>query len=122
MSRLPKKKSRPITVGDVKYRWMFKGRNDYMGDAPLTARVIVQIDAEKPGPVLRALLRSKQLDDPHASDFDGLRSHKASLGPYDVKTLILEGLQQGWTPEGLKQTAFDLAGPVDAGDYEVPSD
>lgn len=117
MSRLPRKKSRPITVGDVSYRWMFRGYTRLYGDAPKAATVTVQVEAEKPGPVLQASVVSKKRHDP---DFDlDWWPHRAALKPFDVQTLILAGLAAGWDPHGPKQTAFKLAGPVDAGEYEV---
>ena len=112
MSRLPKKKSRPIEVGGIPYRWMIKGRSRYLGNSPESITVTIQRDEEKPGGVLQCELRSKRAPTPQD---DNNFENKSTLYPRDIGSLIHIGLRRGWDPS--KIGSFIIEG-IDLTDYK----
>jgi len=112
MARIPKKKSRSIAVDGIRYRWLVKHtKGRYIGTSAHTASVIVQIDTEKPGPPLTALLVSKLWTRDHEEDtaFD----HVAAITPKDVRDIIDHGLKTGWNPLSDCLVAHVLTGELD---------
>jgi len=99
MSRLPKKKSRPITVNDTKYRWLLKGYDRY-GTAPRVLTISIQEDTEKPGQTLQCSAVSNQYPKDRAFDYydDNYGTCSTSIITSDIRKLILAGLEQGWAP------------------------
>ena len=63
MSRLPKKKSRPITIDGRKFRWMLHGKNKYIGRAPGGVTISIQEDLEHPGITLQCTAFSVQYEE-----------------------------------------------------------
>jgi len=95
MSRIPRKKSRPIVVDGKTFRWMLKGRSRYIGDTPRSLRLIVQEDEETPGRPLIIGLTSKHWT---VDMTEGLESHRASVIPSNVVQIVRTSLESGWDP------------------------
>ena len=88
---LPRKDSRPITVGGVGYRWLVRGRPTYdqgLGCSPL--RVAVE-HARQPGAVLVVSLPSA-----HPSNWVGAPG--VAVRPGMVACAITRALAEGWQP------------------------
>ena len=118
MSRIPKKKSRRITVDGVVYRWLVKdasSRFDHMSDQ--FARVIVQIEDKHPGTPLVAVLASKRWTRDNEDDVE--HHHKAAIMPKDIRELILYGLKLAWNPHGDPGSVHTLTGDLDLGEYSL---
>ncbi len=106
MSRLPRRKSRPITIDGRRYRWLLKvWYRKYIGEAPASCDISIQEVLPRPGQTLVAELFSKS--------FEGREwwqpVHKASVLPRDIERIIRTGLERGWTP-GKGSGSFRLSG------------
>jgi len=91
---IPRKHSRPVEVDGQKFRYMI-GEVAPGPNQPLDEREIkltAQEDAEKPGRVLQVLL-----------------PYGFSVGPEQVRSLIRQGLKDGWKPSE-RGAAYNLAG------------
>lgn len=102
MSRIPKKRSRPIVVDGIKYRWMIKGSNKYIGRAPASVSISIQEEMDKPGQTLSCHAISHEADE--AEEECGYCS--TSILPSDISLIIKAGLKRGWTP-GEGSGSFD---------------
>jgi hypothetical protein len=123
MSRIPRRKSRKITVDGRSYRWLLKGgRSRYRGNSAACLTLIVQEDLEKPG-------------DPIVADFVSMRitadmdeeygpPHKAAFSPGDVAKAIRLALQAGWRPDVSTGKVFTFKTEFALSDYkfELPKD
>ena len=98
MSRLPKKKSRPITVDGRKFRWMLHGRNRYLGRSPLSVTISIQEDIDKPGATLQCSAVSKEIENTPDYSHDEYQFCTSSIFPADIKKIIQTGLNLGWNP------------------------
>lgn len=94
MARIPRTKSRPITVDDVKYRWMVKNARWRYGGS------------------------SKNWSQGNAEEWDF--THRAALTPADVAVIIRTARTQGWKPEEHRGRPFQTGGPLDLKEYEIP--
>ena len=94
MSRIPKKKSRPITVNDREYRWLLKGTNRYRGRSPGVLNISIQETLDKPGQTLTCTAISDMIEE--AEEECG--SCTTQIFVSDVREIILRGLEDGWTP------------------------
>jgi len=99
VSRLPKKKSRPITVDGRKFRWLLSGRNRYKGKAPVAVTISIQEDLEHPGQTLQCTALSNELfEAPYQSEVERYGVCKTSIIPSDIEKIIRAGLTRGWNP------------------------
>ena len=99
MSRLPKKKSRPITVDGRKFRWLMSGRNRYIGKAPVATTISIQEELEHPGQTLQCTAVSNELlEAPYQSEVERYGVCKTSIIPSDIEKIIRAGLARGWKP------------------------
>jgi len=94
MSRLPKKKSRPITVDGRKFRWMLHGKNRY-GGSPVVVTISIQEELEMPGETLQCIPVAIEVKENHRCEYD---SCDASIIPSDIEKIIRAGLARGWNP------------------------
>lgn len=60
MSRLPRKRSRTITIDGREFRWLLHGRNRYLGRAPAVVTISIQEELEHPGITLQCMAVSVQ--------------------------------------------------------------
>ena len=97
MSRIPKTKSRPITVNNRSFRWMLKGKKRFSGNSAAVYQLTVQEDVEKPGGVLQITLTSRTVADGIEID-DNNPVHKATVYPSDVSVVIESAMKNGWDP------------------------
>lgn len=113
--RIPKTKCRKINVEGNTYLWMVKGKARLIHDAPMTLKLIVQIEADKPGvPLITNLISF------FAREEDDNYTHKATLGPRDVAKIIREAMTKGWDPKLNGAKPFELKEFVGGlGDYQV---
>ncbi len=122
MSRIPKKKSRRITVDGRLYRWLPQGgKGNIRGSSNPRIFLIAQAEAEKPGDALRVGLSSK-LWDAHP-EWDGQEDNchmdfRFPLTPGEVATLIRHAVSAGWDPTK-GSGAFDLITPVELPNWTV---
>lgn len=115
---MPRRKSRRLEIDGETFLWRMDRKTRYRGDAPLATRVTVQRDDPRPGRVAQFVLRSKRIrEDCDEGDYQ----HRATLGPGDVRRLVLYALERGWNP-AVSGPAFkvdpDTASPA-LGHYEV---
>lgn len=97
MSRLPKKKSRPITVDGRKFRWMLQGKNRY-GGSPVVVTISIQEDLEQPGSTLQCILLATEVITKETYRFDEYETSNSSIFPSDIEKIIRAGLARGWNP------------------------
>jgi hypothetical protein len=117
MSRIPRTKSRPITVDNVKYRWMIKNAKWRYGGSSKTMRLVIQNEADRPGDPALVELVSKLWNEGHAQEWDF--THNAALMPGDVAIIIRTALTQGWKPEKQSGHPFRPVGPLDLAEYQI---
>jgi hypothetical protein len=114
------KKSRPILVEGIVYRWKFKAKKDNLtryGQSARFSHVAIQA-VEDPQAKMICWLESMVFIDDETHDGDtGSTPHKARFSPGDVKKLILVGLDCGWDLESKKQ--FDCPPDVELTDYRT---
>lgn len=115
---MPRRNSRRLEIDGETFLWRMDRKTRYRGDSPLATRVTVQRDDPRPGRVAQFMLRSKRIrDDSDEGDYQ----HRATLGPGDVRRLVLFALRRGWDPAA-RGPAFQVdpdAGCPDLTDYEV---
>jgi hypothetical protein len=109
MSRIPKRKSRLITVRGRQFRWLLKGYCRYLGNPYPCPTVTVQVVEDRPGQVLQCHLGNKVIGGPEP-DIDGGESRLTTkVTPKDVARIIETGMSQGWDPdEGSTLTPFKV--------------
>lgn len=99
MSRIPRRRSRPLKVGGEKFRWMTgSGRGALIGTSGPCLVLTVQRDEEFPGGVMRASLRSRLWTKEHTENLDNAPPHQASLMPMEVRRYVEFALDTGWDP------------------------
>lgn len=112
------KKSRPITIRNLKLRWKFKRHKDgltQLGQSPRFAHVAVQV-AEGRGKPLIAYLESS-LKIPEDGDLQCGATHKAVFTPGDVAKLVELALEAGWDPNGVRQ--YNVPAGLELTDYKT---
>jgi hypothetical protein len=117
MARIPRTKSRPITVDDVQYRWMVKDARWRYGGSAKTMRLVIQNEADRPGNPLLATLTSKNWSQGNAEEWDFV--HRAALTPGDVATVIRTALGRGWKPEKHSGRPFAFDETLDLKEYAI---
>ena len=115
MSRLPRKKSRPIEVEGSKYRYLIRGKNRYIGRAPGAVSISIQEDVENPGQTLQCIAVSSMAD--ASEDENG--DCTTSIYPSDIEKIIRTGLERGWDPRD-GQGSFAL-GDIKLKEYSCSS-
>ena len=117
MSRIPRRKSRKIVIGEKAYRWLIKPAHErYRGDAATFLTFVAQEDAERPGDPLVTDFTSNNCTE---MTLEGLASHKATFGPRDAATVIAKALAVGWLPSASKGKVFVLTEPLALKDYSL---
>jgi hypothetical protein len=118
---IPKKKSRPISVDGVNYRWMIRGdkRSRWIHAAPVAATITVGLDSKKAGRPLQCAVVSRRIPENYDSECD-YPKHQASITPQDITFIIHLAIQQGWDSEE-KGSAFLLKSDRELGDYKLTS-
>lgn len=107
MSRIPRRRSRPIDVFGERYRWMVgSGKSRLIGDSGPILVLTVQRDGRNPGGIMQASLSSRLWTKEHSENLDCAPGHKASLVPSEVKKLVEHALVRGWDPSESRK--FDL--------------
>ena len=116
---IPKKKSRPISVSGVKYRWMLRGdkRSRWIGAAPIVATITIGMDSNKAGRPLQCDVRSIRVPENYDDESD-YPKHKASIKPQDIEFIIHLGMMSGWVPDE-KGPAFFLDSNRELVDYKL---
>ena len=117
MARIPRTKSRPLTIDETKYRWTVKGGRWRYGGSNRTLRLIVQNKAEHPGDILTVYLTSKNWTQGNEEEWDF--THRAALTPGDVTAIVRIALKQGWKPEARTGKPFQLDIPMDLKEYII---
>lgn len=111
------KGGRSIVVRDTSFQWKAAHPSvRYIGSTPRYMDIIVHtVDGHGR---LRAHIESSVWDQAKASDYEaGLESHKAMVGPGDVRLIIEKALDDGWEPVAHGQ--WELAGPLQLREFQV---
>lgn len=112
--RIPK--ARKISVDNTAYRWMLKeARGRLLHASSGTARIIVQIDTEKPGDPFEAKLTSQLLkDNPEWSANSDIYmvAFKTEIRPKHIEELIYHALKTGWRPTISTGRMFGVSGTL----------
>lgn len=116
------KKSRPITVRDLPFRWKFKAHKDDLtryGASPRYAHIAIQEAVEgHPGRPMVAQVESTVFVSYEAHDGDtGHIRHKARFTPVDVRKLIETALDAGWDPTAKQQ--YEAPEGIELTDYKT---
>ena len=111
------KSGRTIVVRDISFQWKPAHPSvQFHGDSPRYMDIIVHT-VEGHGR-LRARIESSLWVEEYTDEYlDGMRTHRASVTPKDVRAVIEKALDDGWNP--VPHGQWELAGPLKLQQYQV---